>query len=173
MTHDIFNAARVRFSIVGPQVSLAEIDAAFPGAFPGKDDIVQFYLTNNEGSRSEQGSLVYCGNPEHRASRDHLERIRIEGFFAIPSYPGEKMFKYRSLTKYYASTLQTFSAVPEMKRFLEQHRPLASDHTGNDCWIDTQSGRIKYMIWESWQEGSIEIASSFREFVTKFWIGAA
>jgi hypothetical protein len=166
---DFFNDARAQFSIVGPQISEAEINAVFTWTFPGKDDLVQFYLLNNGGSRSEQGSLAYCGNPEHQASRDHLEKIRIEGFFAIPHDPGQKMLKYRSMIKYYASRLQTFSEIPEMKAFLESHRPIASDHTGNDCWIDIQSGRVQYILWDTWKEGPIEIASSFREFVTKFW----
>ena len=166
---DVFNEARAQFSIIGPQISEAEIKAVFTEDFPGKDDLVQFYLRNNGGSRSEQGSLAYCGNLGHQASRDHPETIRIEGFFAIPHSPGEKMLKYRSMIKYHASRLQTFSKIPEMKGFLEEHRPIASDHTGNDCWINTKSGRIQYMMWETWREGPIEIASSFRDFVTEFW----
>ena len=130
---------------------------------------MQFYLRNNGGSRSEQGCLLHCGNPEHRVSRDHLEKMRIEGFFVIPRNPEEKMFQYRSMIKYHESRLRTFSEIPEMKAFLENHRPIASDHTGNDLWIDLQSGRIEYILWDSWKEGPIEIASSFREFVLKFW----
>jgi hypothetical protein len=33
-----------------------------------------------------------------------------------------------------------------------------------------QSGHIQFLDWDTYREGPVEIASSFREFVTKYWI---
>jgi hypothetical protein len=73
------------------------------------------------------------------------------------------------MIKYQESRLSTFAAVPEIKTFLESHKPIAFDHCGDNFWIDLQSGRIHYIIWNTWKEGAIEISSSFREFVEKYW----
>jgi hypothetical protein len=73
------------------------------------------------------------------------------------------------MLRHYSSKLHTFEKIPEMMSFLEVHRPIASDHTGNDCWIDIRSGRVQFILRGSWKEGPIEIASSFRKFVEKYW----
>jgi hypothetical protein len=167
------NEARAQFKIVGPEISEDAINTVFTRPFPGKDDLVQFYLRNNGGCRSEEGCLVHCGNPAHRASRDNLEKLRIEGFFVILRNPDERTLRYRSMAKYHQSRLHTFSEIPEMKAFLESHKPIASDHTGNDCWIDLESGCVRYVLWDSWRLGPVVLTSSFRDFVVKFWINTA
>jgi hypothetical protein len=164
-----FVQTRAQFRIVGPSISKDGIYSVFPDPFPGRDDLVQFYLHHNGGSRSEQGGLVHCGNPSHRVSRDNLERIKIERFYSIPHNPEDKMHPLTSMLRHYSSKLHTFEKIPEMLSFLEGHRPIASDHTGNDCWIDIRRGSIQFILRGSWKEGPIEIASSFREFVEEFW----
>jgi hypothetical protein len=139
------------FCIVGPQTSEAEIDAVFPNKFPGREALVQFYLRHNGGSRTENGCLIHCGNPEHRVSRDHLEKIEIEGFFSISRSAEERVLPFKSMLRSRASRMQTFAEVPQMKDFLEKHLPIAFDHCGDDCWVDLQSGRIDYVLWRSWK----------------------
>lgn len=170
MSQEIFFLeTRAQFRIVGPQISEYEIYSVFPDPFPGRDDLLQFYLHHNGGSRTEQGGLVHCGNPAHRVSRDNLKRFKIERFYSIPHNAEDKMHPFTSMLGHYASKLHTFEKIPEMMSFLGRHRPIASDHTGNDCWIDIRSGRIQLLLRGSWKEGPIEIASSFREFVDKYW----
>jgi hypothetical protein len=169
---DFIRDAKERFSIVGPQTSEDEIETVFPDAFPGREDLKQFYLLYNGGSRTELGGTVYCGNPEHRVSRDHLEKIRVEGFFSISRDPQKRMLGFHSMLGCRATRLRTFSAVPEMKTFLEGHLPIAFDHSGNYLWINLQSGRIEFLDWDAYQEGPVEIASSFTDFVTRFWVDA-
>jgi hypothetical protein len=167
---DFIRDAKERFGIVGPQTSEDEIEAVFPDAFPGREDLKQFYLLYNGGSRTELGGTVYCGNPEHRVSRDHLEKIRVEGFFSISRDPQKRMLGFHSMIGCRATRLRTFSDVPEMKTFLEGHMPIAFDHSGNYLWINLQSGHIQFLDWDAYREGPVEVAPSFREFVTKFWI---
>jgi SMI1 / KNR4 family (SUKH-1) len=169
---DFIRDAKERFSIVGPQTSEDEIETVFPEAFPGREDLKQFYLLYNGGSRTELGGTVYCGNPEHRVSRDHLEKIRVEGFFSISRDPQKRMLGFHSMLGCRATRLRTFSAVPEMKTFLERHMPIAFDHSGNYLWINLQNGHIQFLDWDAYREGPVEVAASFREFVTKFWVDA-
>jgi hypothetical protein len=160
---------RELFGIVGPQITESEIDAVFPEKFPDRDALVQFYLRHNGGGRTEQSCIVHCGNPEHKVSRDDLERITIEGFFSISSSAEERMLPFAPMLRHRASRIRTFAEIPEMTEFLQKHMPIAFDHCGDDFWIDTKSGRIDYVLWDSWKEGPIEIASSFSDFVSKFW----
>lgn len=46
---------------------------------------------------------------------------------------------------------------------------IAFDHNGNDLCISRQNGRDLFMDWEKYKEGLIEVASSFHEFVEKYW----
>lgn len=160
--------SRKRFAIVGPPVSEAEIVALFPVPFPGRDDLVQFYLNNNGGSRSDTGGTFYCGIQAHRVSRDNFANMRLEGFFSLSLFSEERVLGVRSMQRYHASRLGTFSGVPGVKAFLEHHKPLAFDHSGNDIWIDLESGYLRFMDWDTSADGPVKIASSFQEFVTRF-----
>ena len=170
---DFVHESRARFGIVGPPVSEDEINAAFPGSFPGKDDLVRFYLQNNGGSRTPAFGVIHCGAIEHRATRNHLEKVQVEGFFIVQRDPAQRLLPFRSQSMYRATQTRAFRKFPAITQFLEQHRPLAFDHCGNDFWINLQDGRIQYMFWDSWQEGPIDFAPSFREFVTEHWNDAA
>jgi hypothetical protein len=162
--------SRARFSIAGPEVTEAEILAVFLNPFPGRGDLVEFYLRHNGGSRDPQGCIIHCGNPAHKVTRDHLEKIRIECFLSISRNAEERMLPFAPMLRHRASRLRTFANVPEMVAFLESHMPIAADHCGDNCWINLDTGRIQYMLWDSWKEGPIEIAASFGEFVTRYWI---
>lgn len=166
---EFFRESLAQFKMIGPQISESEILAVFPTSFYGRDELVQFYLRHNGGSRTQQGGLVHCGNPAHRISRENLKKIKIERFFSIPHSPGEPMHPFTSMLRHYTSRLNTFRAIPEMADFLKRHRPIASDHTGNGCWINTEDGQVQFVHWETWREGPIRIARSFNEFVDQYW----
>jgi hypothetical protein len=169
LQENFFRDAGAQFGIVGPQISEAEIDAVFPEPFPGKEDLVQFYLHYNGGSRTELGGTVHCGNPEHRVSRDHLEKMKVEGFFSIHGNAEEKVLGFQSMLKHHALMTRVFAGIPEVKAFLEKNMPIAFEHSGRGLWIDKRSGRVRFMDLESYREGPVEIAPSFHEFVLKFW----
>ena len=59
-----------------------------------------------------------------------------------------------------ASAVTTFGQIPEVKAFLEHHKPVAFDHSGNDIWIDLQSGCVRFMDWDAYKEGPVEVAPS-------------
>jgi len=166
---DYYHLAQTQFSIVGPQLSRAEIEAVIPNPFPGKEDLVQFYLRFNGGSRTPQGGVIHCGNPAHQVSRDNLGILRIEGFLSIVSNPEDRMLPFRPMLRSHAFDLHTYAAIPKMMDFFRQHIPIAFEHSGNYCYIDLQNGCVPLLIRDEWKEGPIEIAPSFREFVSKFW----
>jgi len=95
--------------------------------------------------------------------------MKIEGFFSISSNPEERMLPFAPMRRCHASRLRVFAEYPAMKTFLEKHIPIAFDHSGDECWINTQDGCVEFIPWDTWKEGPIEIAPSFREFVLKFW----
>jgi hypothetical protein len=164
-----FQEAGEKFSIVGPQISENEINTVFPEPFPGKEDFVQFYLRYNGGSRTPQGGIAHCGNPGHRISRNQLDKLNLECFRSISSDAEERMPPFSNMLGHHAATARIFAQIPEMHAFLEEHMGIAFDHTGNDLCLSRQSGRIFFMDWTTYKEGPVEVASSFREFVVKFW----
>ena len=159
-----------RFDVTGPSISELDIEAAFPESFPGKDDLLRFYLGRNGGSRTQLGGTVYRGNPAHKESSGHLGNAMVEGFFSITRSPGERVPGLRSMVGYHASRLKTFSGDPSMTAFLQAHKPIAFDDSGNDFWIDLRTGNICFMDWRRYREGPTHSASSFREFVAEFWM---
>jgi hypothetical protein len=58
---------------------------------------------------------------------------------------------------------------PQLRVFVDTHMPIAFDRCGNDFWIDLVTGRID-MLLHGMQEDPIGIASSFQDFVLRFWI---
>src|SRR5579859_611790 len=117
--------AQSRFSIIGPAISRAEIDLVFPEEFPGKEDLVWFYLQNNGGSRTRLGGTVYCGNQEHQVSRNNLEEISVEGFYSIHRDAEARVLGFLSMLKHRALMSRKSAEYPKLKEFIEQHMPLA------------------------------------------------
>jgi hypothetical protein len=172
LSEEFLSGARVRFGIVGPPVSETDIVRIFPNPFPGREDLVQFFVHQNGGSRTAQGCLVHCGNPAHRVDRDHLEAMKLEGFFSVSNDPEERMLPFAPILHHHAAIRNTFARVPEIGTFLERHRPIAFDHSGNDLWIDLETGTIRWMDWNAHRAGPVDVAPSFQEFVSRFWIDA-
>lgn len=173
LDEQILSEARARFAITGPPVTAAGIESALPQSFQGKDDLIQFYLSNNGGSRTRFGGTVYCGDPKHQVSRDHPENARAEGFYAIHLNADEKMIGFLSMLKHHALMSRKCDKYPQLKAFVEQHMPLAFDHCGNEFWIDVETGIIRYLFVDSMLDGPIDIASSFQEFLLNLWINGA
>lgn len=165
--------ARARFAIIGPPVSEMEITAVLASPFPGREDLIQFYLCQNGGGVTEECCVVHCGNPAHRVSRSQWNRLIIEGFYSISIDPEEKMHPFSNMLRLHNTLIRSYAQIPATREFLENHRPIAFDHSGMNVWIDMQCGYMRFMDWTAYREGPVEIASSFREFVTRFWINAA
>jgi hypothetical protein len=170
LDEQILSEAQARFGITGPAISETEVESVFSKSFPGKKDVVQFYLRNNGGSRTRRGGTVYCGVPEHQVSRDHLEKIRVEGFYAIHKNPEEKVIGFLSMLKHRALMSRKCGRYPQLKSFVDLHMPLAFDHCGNEFWINVENGHIGYLLLDSMLEGPIDVASSFQDFLSRFWI---
>ena len=79
------------------------------------------------------------------------------------------MLPFANMLTHHATMARIYSEIPEMKIFLEDHMEIAFDHSGNELCIHRRSGRMFFMDWESYKEGAVEVASSFREFVDKYW----
>jgi hypothetical protein len=164
-----FRNAGAQFSIVGPLISSAEVSAVFPESFPGKDDLVQFYLRFNGGSRTPQGCVISCANRSHLVSRYELEKLNLEGFRSIPLIAAGRMIPFANMLMHHATMARIYLQVPAMKAFLQEHMEIAFDHSGRDLCISRENGRIFFMDWDEYAEGPVEVASTFREFVEKFW----
>lgn len=166
---EFFRNAGVQFSIVGPLVSEAEIREVFPEPFLGRDDLVQFYLRYNGGSRSSKGCIMHCGSPAHCVPRNELQKLNLEGFRSIPVRPDDRMLPFANMLAHHATMARIYLKIPEMKAFLDEHIGIAFDHIGRDLCISRQSGQIVFMDWTAYKEGPVEVASSFIEFVQRFW----
>ena len=166
----ILSKAQSEFSVTGPQVTEDVIHAALPYLFPGKSDVVQFYLRMNGGSRTQHGGTLYFMIPEQQVTRNHLDKIRTEGFYSIHTNSEEKVLGLRSMLKMRALFSRKSDPYPQLKAFVDTHIPIAFDRCGNDFWIDLVTGQIDYMLLDSMQEGPINVASSFQDFVLRFWI---
>lgn len=171
-TEDELQKAQKHFAILGPQVSEADIDSIFPGSFPGKQDLVQFYLWNNGGSRTRQGCLIHCGNRAHHVLRSALETTQVEGFMSVTRDPQDRLLPFYPILKHHAHMLEMFSEIAEMKEFYEENVPFAFAHSGEDICINLKSGSVQYMDWANYREGAVEISPSFQDFVLNFWVHA-
>lgn len=166
---EFFRNAGDQFSIVGPLISEAGVCAVLPEAFPGRDDLVQFYARFNGGSRSPKSCVMHCAIPAHRVSRNELEKLNLEGFRSIPIVADDRMIPFANMLLHHATEARIFAQIPEMKAFLDEHIAIAFDHSGRDLCISRQSGCIFFMDWTAYEEGPVRVASSFREFVEEFW----
>jgi hypothetical protein len=165
-------AAGKHFAIVGPPVSEAEVDTIFPGSFPGKEDLVKFYLRYNGGSRTPHGCVISCGNPAHRVSRENLEKMKVEGFMSVSRDAEDRMLPFRPILRHHSTMFRIYAKIPEMREFLEQNIPFAFDHSGKDICINLVSGFVWFMNWEEYRKGPVKVSSSFRDFVLKYWVNA-
>lgn len=164
-----YKGAGAQFSIVGPLISEAQIRAVFPESFPGKEDLVQFYLRYNGGSRSPKGCIMHCAAAAHRVPRSELGRLNVEGFQSIPINPEDRMLPFANMLLRHAAMARIYSQIPEMRAFLDEHIGIALDHSGRDLCISRRTGRIFFIDWDEYKEGPLEIAASFREFVQRYW----
>jgi hypothetical protein len=169
---DELQAAARHFAIVGPPVSEADIDTIFPGSFPGKEDLAQFYLWRNGGSRTPQGCVIHCGNPKHKVARHHLDKMIVEGFMSVPLEPTDRMLPFKPISGHLTTMRKIYAQVPEMEKFLQQNIPFAFDHSGEDICVNLSDGSVSYMDYTEYRKGSIQVAPSFRHFVLEYWVNA-
>jgi hypothetical protein len=164
-----FRDAAAQFSIAGPLISELQINEIFPEPFPGKDDLVQFYLRFNGGSRTPHGCIAHCANPKHGVLRSELDKLRLEGFRSIPLVAEDRMLPFANMLAHQKTMARIYAGIAEPRQFLEEHMAIAFDHTGNDLCISRKTGRVFFMDWRVYKEGALKVAESFRELVAKFW----
>ena len=166
---EFLRTARAQFAIVGPPVTEDVILSVFPKPFPGREDLIQFYLAQNGGGRTEQSCLAFCAIREHIVPRERVQQVRVECFLSIFQDANEKVPPFGSILKVHATMARIYASVPEMAAFLESHTAVARDHSGRDLCVNTANGSVWFLDWKEYKLGPIEIASSFRDFVEKFW----
>jgi len=98
-----------------------------------------------------------------------LAKLNLEGFRSVPLNADDRMPPFANMLRHHMTLERIYSQVSEMRSFLEEHMEIAFDHSGRDLCISRQSGRIFFMDWTAYKEGPVEVASSFREFVQRFW----
>ncbi len=158
------------FAIVGPRVEEADINTIFSGSFPGKEDLVQFYLKYNGGSRTPQGCVISCNNPAHKIARNNLTDLEVEGFMSVSIDPADRMLPFRPILGHRATMLRIYAEVPEMREFYEQNIPLAFGHSGEDLCANLKTGSIWYMDCKEYQLGAVELSPDFHDFVLHYWV---
>jgi len=164
-----YRTAGAQFSIVGPLISEAEVRSVFTEPFEGRDDLIQFYVRYNGGSRSSYGCFMHCGAADHRVPRNELDKLNIEGFRSIPRIEGARMIPFSNMLLHHSTMERVYEQILEMKAFLNEHIGIAFDHSGRDLCISRKSGRVFFMDWTERQDSPVEVATSFREFVSRFW----
>ncbi|MGS0897315.1 SMI1/KNR4 family protein [Burkholderia stagnalis] len=146
-----------------PKVTRAEILSSLSVRFDDLDDFVEFYEKNN-GGYFNGGAYIYrdvfC-----EIKYPEINSMEIESFYFIENLSVDKR----------KVDLRSAADVLELRRgysaaarvFCEAHYPFAGDAGDNDFWIDVETGKIKYILWESSKNVSdvVDVAPNFSEFV--------
>lgn len=161
---NFFRDPKLKFWVVGPAITESQISSVVPDTFGGKMEFLRFYVRHNGGCFEGRGAIFYR-DKFYPVARGDYNSMEIESFFFVPLHPGERFSGLRSLVRVREQRAQYYS---ELKSFIETHFPFAGDAGDNDYWIEIPSGRVKYIRWESFPEGAVDIAPSFYDFVSNF-----
>jgi hypothetical protein len=139
-------------------ITQEQIERVLPFHFDGKDFFIDFYLSYNGGIFPD-GARFYR-NKIYRVPKGGYTSVEIEGFYFIPKFEGERAPNLMSIpdiwriNKNSSKTLELFS---------KTHFPFAADASGNNYWINIDTGKVKYTALDS--DGSeVEVAPSFSVF---------
>ncbi|MDR5784647.1 hypothetical protein QCE63_35240 [Caballeronia sp. LZ065] len=153
-----FTAQGVSFVNSAGQVTQEQIESVLPFHFDGKEFFVEFYLSYN-GGIFLNGARFYR-NKIHRIQKGGYTSVEIEGFYFIPRFEGERVPKLMSIPEMWRINKKSFKT---LELFSKAHFPFAADASGNNYWIDIETGKIKYIAMDS--DGSeVEVAPSFSIF---------
>lgn len=159
----------VTFDTSGPRVVKVQINLVLPFDFPGKDDFIQFYLSQNGGNFYKP--VFHYRDTFYKVSKSEINVVNIEYFYSIPRFLGDEdmsLIDAWELKKLYAERLAEFSLEQSQKlqKFTETHFPFAGGASGT-FWIDIKTGHIKLLdngCGDDDPDHAPEIAFSFRDF---------
>jgi hypothetical protein len=124
---------------------------------------VKFYVRHNGGWFGGRVAIFYR-DKFYPVPRGYHNSMEVLGFRFIPRYPGDDVYELRSLVEVREQRMRWYI---ELKPFFETHFPFAGDAGDNDYWIELPTGRVRYTIWEGFDEkGVVDIAPSFYDFVS-------
>lgn len=143
-----------------PEISEGLINDIIKDNFPGKKEFIQFYCKYN-GGYLPSSNAHYYRDRFYTMSEDDYNAMHVEGFYFIPKYPDEKFNILMSIIRV-RNIHATYSN--EAKEFALTHIPFAFDASGNEYWIDTESGRVQFINLERENNIIDNIAPSFYDF---------
>ena len=148
---------------IGPSIAEAQIREIVPETFPGKKDFVVFYTTYN-GLDFPKGALFYR-HRFHDVTRGDYDRLEVGSFWFIPRFPGEKHHYLVSMIHYRENMARRW---PYLRPLVDFYLPLAADASGNDFWIELETGQIKYRVLEDFEtvDDLVDAAPSFFDFAS-------
>ena len=156
MKDDIFFAEEIVFDYPGQEISKNEIDEI--DDFPGKEDLVKFYMSHNGLDFIEEACFV----PEecYNVVLNDDPYITLGFFLSIPVEQNERGLNINNMNDYIVEKYEEF------EDFVLFHIPFALDVVDNPFWIDIQSGEIKYIDFRKnyRPDDVITVAASFKSF---------
>lgn len=149
MDNLFFSNSNLNFQILNIGLTKEQMDSAIPFDFKGKDVFVQFYLVH-DGVYFPDGAVIRT-NQFKNVKDNEYDELEVEFIYSI-----EHLTKMREAIK---------KRSEEAKKFAETHIPFARDAAGNEYFIESYTGMIKYISWEyGLEEGLIDVVESFKEF---------
>lgn len=149
MDNLFFSNSNLNFQILNTGLTKKQIDNAISFDFKGKDVFVQFYQVY-DGVYFPDGAVIKTSQFKKVKNNDYDE-LEVEFIYSI-----EHLTKMREAIK---------KRSEEAKKFAETHIPFARDAAGNEYFLESYTGMIKYISWEyGLEEGLIDVVESFKEF---------
>jgi len=161
-----FGDPLVKSAKTGTAVTERQINLAVPDEFAGKEDFVRFYMRHNGGAFT--GFAYFYRDKFRRVSDRDVNLMCVFDFLRISKKSSSSAEHGLSIDSLRAAILKGCSN-EKQKKFTESHIPFAGDGSGDYYWIETPSGRIRFVDHESVGDSAprpIEVAPSFIDFVS-------
>ena len=149
MKSSFFKHQNLILKVQNKSVTADIIESIIPQSFRGKEEFVQFYLSQN-GVYFPEGAKI---------STERFQGTDDEGYYELEI---EFIYSIEHLAKMWETAKENSDS---MKTFAEKHIPFARDAAGNEFYIEIPSGVIKYVSWEyGIEEGVVDVAHCFKDF---------
>lgn len=149
MNNSFFKHQNLILKVQNKSITADIIESVIPQSFRGKEEFVQFYLSQN-GVYFPEGAKI---------STEHFQGTDDEGYYELEI---EFIYSIEHLAKMWKTAKENSDS---MKIFAEKHIPFARDAAGNEFYIEISSGMIKYVSWEyGIEEGVVDVAYCFKDF---------
>lgn len=139
----LFSDLGLKIHSEGLELSEKQINTSVPEYFYGEECFITSYLSLN-GVYFIDGACFYR-DTFYKVSSGDYNRMGVEGFYFIPQYFDQKqpdsnlsILRVQKIRSMYSDSVSEFT---------KTHYPFASDAGGNEYWIDTDTGCIKYIRW--------------------------